>query len=100
MESLYQRQEIREREKGNMENMYSFCLAYLVHSATVIIQIKLWEFDGKSQTFSLWIIKKEKLYNLHTFRVRGFALSPVFPTVLILRQNRVNNWVEGNMIGQ
>ena len=53
MEFSVQKQEIREREKGNMENMYSFCLAYLVRSTTVTIQIKLREFDGKSQTFSL-----------------------------------------------
>ena len=79
--------------------MYSFALR--IWFILLLLSFKLnWEFDGKSQTFSLWSIKKEKLYNLHTFRVRGFALSPVFPTVLILRQNRVDNWVEGSMIGQ
>lgn len=44
------------------------CVSGSFYCAT--IQIKLWEFDGKSQTFSLWNIKKEKL---DTFRFRGFA---------------------------
>ena len=87
MESLYQKQEIRECEKGNMENIYSFCLAYLVHSTVLPFKLNFENLTANPKHSHFEISKRKSWIRSDLEALLHFISSPVFTTLFILWPN-------------